>query len=327
MNAPLVSIIVPAYNAGPWLQETLESALVQTWKPTEIIVVDDGSTDDTAAIAGRYGSRGVRLHSQANRGLSGARNAGLGLARGDFIQFLDADDLLAPEKIERQVRALAAAPPRTLGTGRWARFRMDSTQARFKASPFWRDLDPDAYLGMVARSGNSIPVHAWLLPRGITDAIGPFAEQLKVMEDQEYFARAVLASAGLRFCADADCLYRSFHARTLSKLRDEGATRSIFEACQLVANHLLAAPSSAARRQAAADYYQVLVYRLYPDRPDLVGVAERQVAELGGSNVKPAMGRRGQALARIVGWKAVQRVRSWLWSKDIYLGRDQFVAD
>src|SRR5437764_379604 len=100
----LVSIIIPCYNAERFLMETLESAFVQSYTHTEIIVIDDGSNDRTAELIRSCGKR-VRSSFGPNRGASAARNRGMGLARGEFIQYLDADDLLVPDAIERRVDA------------------------------------------------------------------------------------------------------------------------------------------------------------------------------------------------------------------------------
>src|SRR5271167_5086337 len=103
---PLVSILIPAYNAEAWISDTLESAIAQTWQRKEIIVVDDGSKDQTAEVARRFASRGVAVVSKENQGAAATRNHALRLAQGDYIQWLDADDLLSPDKIERQFAAL-----------------------------------------------------------------------------------------------------------------------------------------------------------------------------------------------------------------------------
>lgn len=327
MTQQLVSIVVPCYNAGPWLEETLESVRNQSWPRVQTIVVNDGSTDNTLAIARRYEGPGLQIVSQANRGLSAARNAGLRLAQGDYIQFLDADDLLAPAKIAVQVELLNRSPAGTVAIGRWARFRRDPSRARFSPSAYWRDLGAEEYLAEVAATGNTVPVHAWLLPRKIVDDIGPFAEDLRVMEDHEYFARVVLRASGMRYADGACCYYRSFHAKSLSRLRDHSASRSMLRCVELIESHLLADRGDTARRSIAADYYQWLIYKLYPNHPDLMAVAKTRVEALGGSRLRPLMGRRARALARIFGWKAVQRLRAWLWSRDIYLGKDDFISD
>ena len=103
---PLVSIAIPAYNAEEWIGHTLESAVGQTWPRKEIIVVNDGSTDRTAEIAKRFASKQLKVVSTENRGLSAAVNHALRQCQGDYIQELDSDDLLAPNKIEVQLAAL-----------------------------------------------------------------------------------------------------------------------------------------------------------------------------------------------------------------------------
>ena len=326
-GAPVVSVVIAARDAARWLAETLDSAFAQTWPATEVILVDDGSTDQTGAIARRYEARGLRLLSQPPRGVTAARNAGLRAARGAFVQYLDADDLLAPDKIERQVTSLGDGSGRDLATGRWARFRLDAAKARFGASALWRDLAPEEYLSAVARTGYSIPIHAWLLPRSIVDAIGPWDESLILGEDHDYLARAVLAATRIRFVAGACCFYRTFHAHSASLRRDRAATDSLLRAIERVAERLAAPGAPAGHRPIAADYYRWLSFSLYPERPDLVRIAERRSRELGGSDVQPLMGRRAALLARLVGWKAVWRLRSWLWSRNIYVGRDDVVSD
>jgi GT2 family glycosyltransferase len=107
--APTVSVIVPTWNRAAWLPATVESALGQTVPPLEVIVVDDGSTDDTAAVAARLGPW-VRYVRQENAGVAAARNTGAGLARGELIAFLDCEDLWVPDKLEIQLGALAACP-------------------------------------------------------------------------------------------------------------------------------------------------------------------------------------------------------------------------
>jgi len=112
-DSQLVSVVIPAYNASATLDETLRSVRSQTHSALEIIVVNDGSTDDTGAIARRHAAidHRVKIVTQDNAGLAAARNTGWLSAQSDFIAFLDADDLWAPTKIERQIRALQAGGP------------------------------------------------------------------------------------------------------------------------------------------------------------------------------------------------------------------------
>src|SRR5437764_12152398 len=138
---PLVSILVPAYNSQEWLADTLRSAIAQTWPRKEIIVVDDGSKDQTTEVARRFASKEVAVVTTENQGAAAARNKALSLSQGDYIQWLDADDLLAPDKVEKQVEALAhCQSKRTLFSSAWAPFAFRPYKARFTPTPLWQNL-------------------------------------------------------------------------------------------------------------------------------------------------------------------------------------------
>src|SRR4051794_16314186 len=120
-NEPLVSIIIPFFNSAIHLEQTIRSALAQTWMPIEIILVDDGSTDCSLAIAQGHECRSVRIVTGPQRGACAARNIGIGAASGQFLQFLDSDDLLGTNKIARQVAVLRANSEK-VASCRWVRF-------------------------------------------------------------------------------------------------------------------------------------------------------------------------------------------------------------
>lgn len=110
-TSPLVSVVIPAHNAGRWLAETIGSVLAQSFDDLELIVVDDASSDDTAAVARAAADSRLRLiQNPGNLGVSATRNNGLAAARGEFVAFLDADDLCLPHRLERQVRFLKENP-------------------------------------------------------------------------------------------------------------------------------------------------------------------------------------------------------------------------
>src|SRR5436189_41615 len=120
---PLVSILIPAFDAQEWLADTIKSATRQTWPRKEIIVVDDGSRDHTLSIARQFASKELSVVTQANQGAAAARNRAFSICQGDYIQWLDADDLLAPDKIARQTRSLDyGASKRILLSSAWGRF-------------------------------------------------------------------------------------------------------------------------------------------------------------------------------------------------------------
>jgi glycosyltransferase involved in cell wall biosynthesis len=315
MSEPLVSILIPCYNAARWLPATLESALGQTWRKTEIIVVDDGSRDESLAVARSFAERGVRVVSQANAGASAARNRAWREAHGDFLQFLDADDLLSPGKIAAQVALLVTRPARTVASCAWGRFTDDPDAARFVDDAVFRDFAPLDFLVLAAASGAMMHPSAWLVPRAVAERAGPWDESLSLNDDGEYFCRVLLASAGIAFCADASArsFYRSGLAGSLSQQRGDRARRSQFRSIELIERHLRAAEDSPRTRRGAADYYQRFVHDFFPTPTDLIRTAEARVAALGGSALAaPAMGGKTAALARLLGWRNAARVKHLL---------------
>ena len=312
---PLVSILVPCFNAERTLAATLESALAQTWPRCEIVVVDDGSRDGSLALARTFEARGVRSFTQANAGASAARNRALREARGEFFQFLDADDLISPGKIAAQIALLGVRPAGLLATCAWGRFTAGPAQARFVDDAVFRDFAPVDFLVLGGNTGAMMHPSAWLVPRAVAERAGPWDESLTLNDDGEYFCRVALASGGLVFCAadTARSFYRSGLPGSLSQQRGERARRSQFRSVELIVQHLLAAEDSARTRRAAADYFQRFVHDFFPAPADLMRAAEMRIAELGGSALRPAMGPRTAALARVLGWKNVWRLKH-LWS-------------
>ncbi len=313
MATPLVSIIVPCHNARPWLAETLASALALTWPEKEIIVVDDGSTDGSLALARSWEPRGVRVVGQPNQGASAARNHGLRLARGEFVQFLDADDLLSPDKIARQVELLAVRPAGNVASCAWGRFRSDPATAQFTDDAVFRDFAPLDFLVLAGDTGVMMHPSAWLVPRAVVDAAGPWDETLSLNDDGEYFCRVLLAGTGIAFAAGARSYYRSGLPGSLSQQRAERSRRSQFRSIELIAQHLLAAEGSPRTRRASAGHFQRFLHDFFPFPADLMRRAEERVVALGGAtDTQPPMGPKTAALARLIGWRNVWRLKHLL---------------
>ena len=172
-DGPLVSILIPACNAQRWIADTLRSAIAQTWRAKEIIVVDDGSTDQTAAIARQFESDGVRVVGQRNQGAAAARNMAFSLCRGDYIQWLDADDLLAPDKIEKQMETIVHCPnKRVLLSSAWGKFMYRYYRAEFTPTALWCDLSPREWLLHKMGQNLYMQTATWLVSRELTEAVG-----------------------------------------------------------------------------------------------------------------------------------------------------------
>lgn len=184
-NGPLVSVIVPAYNAEKYLGEALESALAQTRQDVEIILVDDGSTDGTAAIARSFGAR-VQLVQQENRGVGGAVNTGLRRARGDLLAFLDADDRWLADKLSLQVSWMEAHPETDLVFG----------HARQFISPEIGPEDRLRLAGMQEAPEPGFMKLTMLARRRAFEQVGEFSEGLRAGDFVDWYMRAM--EAGLQ---------------------------------------------------------------------------------------------------------------------------------
>ena len=312
---PLVSIIIPCHNAERWLGETLESALAQTWPSREIILVDDGSTDGSRALAKKYAARGVQVVTQPNQGAAAARNTGLNLARGDYLQYLDADDLLAPDKLERQVQLLLDRGEDCIATCAWQRFTTAPSTA-LHAGPagappvLWRDLPPIEWLTQAAEHNLMMATATWLLPRVIADRIGPWdtAHRSNPLDDMDYFDRARAATRQIVFCPDTHTFYRSELAGSLSRLRSESAWQAISATLHRSADLLLGLEDSPRTRHACATMLQRFIYEIYPAGPELAATAAARVQALGGSELRPEFGPARRTLAALIGWKLTKRL-------------------
>ena len=312
MPTPLVSILIPCFNAAPWLAETIESALAQTWPKSEIIVVDDGSTDQSFQIASNYVSRGVLVLKQSNQGASAARNAAFAACHGSWIQYLDADDLMSPDKIERQMHLAAEHGEKHIICASWARFNLSAMDAAFTPQPLCMDSNPLEWVLLKALSQKSLMMHpaAWLLSRDLVERAGPWDERLSLDDDGEFFNRAVLRSEGVRFCAQAISYYRSNVEGSLSGRQDSRAWRSAYLSTSLTVDQVLSVEDSARTRQACAAMFQRLIYCAYPDCPEVVGLCRDQVHLLGGTSLRPEVGPRLKFVSQLIGWKMAKRLKN-----------------
>lgn len=183
----MVSVVIPCYNHGRFLGEAIESVLAQGVADSEILVVDDGSTDDTSVIARRYPE--VRYIFQENRGLSAARNAGMMASRGDFLVFLDADDRLLPGALESGLNCFARNPGSGFVSGRHVRVRAGRAGVPGRCRPLPSE---DHYLAFLR--GNYIGMHATVMYRRTALLeVGGFDISLQACEDYDVYLRIARA--------------------------------------------------------------------------------------------------------------------------------------
>jgi glycosyltransferase involved in cell wall biosynthesis len=201
----MISCIVPVHNGEKYLAEALDSILKQSCRPLEVLVIDDGSTDGTAAVTAHYGDR-IRYVRQSKSGAPTARNLGLSLARGGFVGFLDADDLWHPEKLARQLECLAARPELDLCVTHVQNFwipELTQEAERFRDHRLTRPVPGYVTQTLLAR-------------RALFDRVGPFNTALQHGDAQDWFLRAAEQGAIMQLLSDV-LVYRRLHRSNFSR--------------------------------------------------------------------------------------------------------------
>ncbi len=206
MPSPLISVIIPAYNNGHYLREAIDSVLAQDFPNVELIVVDDGSTDESAAVLAAYAGR-LNSRFQENAGIAGARNAGYVLANGGFIAFLDADDVYTPGRLSLQMSAFDQEPALECVQGHMEQFVSPELPLEFAAG----------IRGQTSAVVAAPLASTTLIRRAAYDRVGPWNETLNVGVDMDWYAR--MREAGLNYRMLEQVLLRRRIHRTNTNLR------------------------------------------------------------------------------------------------------------
>lgn len=209
---PLVSVIIPCYNAEKWVAEAIQSALDQAWPNSEVIVIDDGSTDGSLAVIKSFGDR-IIWQTGTNRGGNAARNSGLEMCHGEWLQYLDADDYLLPEKISKQVEFIMANPKADI-------VYSPVILEHWSESNPWQELLPIPELQdpweLLAR---------WYLPQtgaplwrkqAIVD-VGAWKQGQSCCQEHELYLRLLMADKAFAYCASNGAVYRQWSEHTVCK--------------------------------------------------------------------------------------------------------------
>jgi glycosyltransferase involved in cell wall biosynthesis len=313
-----VSIIIPAFNASEYIDKTIESVLQQTWENWELIIVNDGSTDRTQDVVRPY-LRDPRIiyHEQTNQGCSGAKNTGLRISTGSFIQYLDADDLLSKEKIHEQV-SIIKNNFSCVAVCKTKVFELNSADSSEEIdTDFLYDTDNtfDFLLNLYGLKGKigMIQPNAFLISRELSDKAGYWDMSISPSpdEDGEYFCRVLLNAKSIRFAPSGINYYRkniknvASLSRQKSFIHTQGALRSL----ELKAQHLLSIEHSERVLQVIALHYAGFTYLYHADFPELCREAEREMSRLGIKKFPIVGGQKFKSLAKIIGFKNALRVK------------------
>lgn len=307
MSSPLVSICVPCFNAEAYVGAAIESILAQTYAPIEVIVVDDGSSDRSAAIIASYHASGVRLVSANRKGASAARNLAFTQASGSFVLFMDADDLMGPDHVALLVASLNGAS-RRIAFGCWTRFTDKPAGPPPIVPDHYQDMGGPDWLCFDWIGGRPmLQCGMFLIPRLLLEEHGGWDERLSLIDDLEFFARIISKSDGMAYAPGACLYYRSGIPGSLSRQVSRQAYESAVMSCLLASAHLLAVQDSPSSRQACANLLQGFDYHFYPIPSDLRKQVLARISDLGGSKLEPEGPPVFHLLRRLIGWRAARR--------------------
>lgn len=320
MEIPLVSIIIPVYNAEKYLNASILSAMKQTWPNIEIIIVDDGSKDSSLQIARSLENNIIKVFSQENKGASAARNYGLKEAKGKYIQFLDADDLLSPDKIYNQVMLLEQNPGK-LAVCYTIHFYDQANHELLLPSPYeksflFNDDDPVHFLinlwGGYTLNGGMITIHSWLTPGNIIDKAGFWNEGLTLDDDGEFFSRVILNSKGI-IKSSGFSYYRKYSSfLNLSAAQNANAMASRLKSAIFKKKHLLSFTDAYAAKAAVYKSLINIAADCYLKYPAIHKQAMDSLPHININYQPPMGGKISDVFAAIFGWKTIKRLKQLL---------------
>lgn len=310
---PLVSILIPTFNSSRFISETINSVLAQTYKPLEIVVVDDGSSDNTIDILESYTSSGIKIYNQANSGAAKARNKAFDLSNGEYILYLDADDLICPEHIENLMFSLMGQKSDAIAFSQWDRFYSNYREASFPNRPTNKNQSGIEWLLSDWESVNMQQCGMFMIPRTHIINLGGWVPKLSKgpIDDFEFFARTISASSMMVFAPKAKLFYRSGLPGSLSRRNSRIAIEAKLESLKLGTTHLLEKFNTHRARLACANKFQNFIYETYPEHIDLIKEAEQIVRKIAKPTIKPIGPPGFIFLKGLIGWRYAKKVQRW----------------
>jgi glycosyltransferase involved in cell wall biosynthesis len=253
----------------------------------------------------------LKIVTQQNQGAAAARNKAFSLCQGDYVQWLDADDLLAADKITQQMRvAEHCGDSRTLLSSAWGRFMYRVSRAKFVSSPLWCDLTPAEWL--IRKMGQNVfmQTDSWLVSRKLCEAAGAWETLLLSDDDGEYFCRVVLASNGIRFVPEAKAFYRVTRPNRLSHVGlSDKKQYALLLSIQLHLKYIQSLENSDRIRAACIAFLQDSLINFYPERPDIVRELENLAWRLGDQLKTPRLRWKYAWMKPLFGWSLAKQAQ------------------
>jgi len=306
MSSSLVSIITPFYNAEKYLKDTVNSVLTQSYQNWELILVNDGSTDNSLEVAKTFKDKRIRLITQRNGGQCNATNNAFKIAQGNYIQLLDADDIMDKDKTMNQVEHLLSYGDEYLGVSKWAFFYNDLDNAFFRDEAVFCDGNPIDWLYKLWTNDTMMHTNAYMIPRKILEGGGEyFDESLKLNVDFEFFTRMTLASKGVVYSSSALSYYRKGVQGAKTSNPSFAKQLSALEARVKSVKHLFRYDQSEKAKEAARMAITILTFTF----PSLLPYSKMKLKELGLENFGQFQGRYFKYISSLLGFENAIRAK------------------
>lgn len=314
-SKPLVSVIIPVHNAEEYLLETISSVINQSYTNIEVILVDDGSEDNSLEIAKKYESDTFKVIAQSNHGACKARNLGIQYSKGEWLQFLDADDILHCDKISSQLKAVDASPNKIrLVSAAWAHFTKSPKDSVFRRGITWKNyLRNVDWLIDSWTEGGMMQTACWLTHKSLINKTGWWNEELLKNQDGEYFCRMILNTSNIIFVENSKVYYRKPSKDNVSQRLESNNIESLLDSYIIYEQELLEKENSARVRKALARNYLKFIYQIHPSEPELLSKAYSKIENLN-CNYKDLNvgGQRFKRLSGIIGFRNALKLRSMI---------------
>lgn len=311
----MVSILIPCFNSAAFIGETIDSLLKQSYTKWECVIVDDQSSDNSQEIIHQYINKypgKFRLIHNIGKGACAARNVAFEHSKGDYIQYLDADDLLSPNKLEEQMKLFSQFGDKIVTSCKWGRFTVKKELVKWERQPINKDYDqPINWLTDSWMGKGMAQTAVWLTPRRLIEKAGPWDESLKINQDGEFFCRVFMHAEKIKFVPDCGVYYRSGLADSITQAKKHSHTKaeSLLRSYKSY-ERVLSENDSIFIRKALGNNYLNIIYQFYGIHPHLTREAENSFYRLGLNNMWPFGGNKFKILAKVIGFKNALSIRS-----------------
>lgn len=314
----LVSVLIPAYNSEAFISETLQSCVAQTYPNVEIIVVDDESTDRTLEIALEWEKKysNIHVYTQPNTGACAARNLALEKSTGKFVMFLDADNIISPNKVKAQMELLAAAnDDMAVATCPWDRFYTTIEDAKFPNLNVYKDYDNGFNMLLdLWNHSEMFETACYLISRKLAIKAGEWVVGLKKNQDGEYFSRVLANASKVLFCPQGKLYYRTGDYDSVSKGNSKAKIEALLDSFIRYKQTALSHENSERVKVALTRNFSMFMYLYYGQYSDLCAIAKSEIKSMGQKPL-PSGTKRTKQISGLIGLENFLRFRNLFFNR------------